>query len=80
MDNKIDFESCYNNSPIVFMEGALGERLKREYYIPFDETVALAGHIYNEKAKEALKELFNQYIKISEYYHFPIMIEIIPVK
>lgn len=74
MENKMDFESCYNNSPIVFMEGALGERLKREYNIPFDETVALAGHIYNEKAKDALKELFNQYIKISKQYDFPIMI------
>ncbi|KOA19160.1 homocysteine methyltransferase [Clostridium homopropionicum DSM 5847] len=74
MENKMDFESCYNNSSIIFMEGALGERLKREYHIPFDETVALASHIYNEKSKEALKELFSQYIKISGHYHFPIMI------
>jgi S-methylmethionine-dependent homocysteine/selenocysteine methylase len=56
------------------MEGALGERLKREYDIPYDEIVALAGHIYNEKARQALRELFNQYVRISEHYHFPIMI------
>ena len=74
MERKMDFESCYNNSSIIFMEGALGERLKREYGIPFDETVALAGHIYNEKYKVALKELFNQYIEIAKHCDFPIMI------
>lgn len=74
MENEMDFESCYNSSPIILMEGALGERLKREYDIPYDEIVALAGHIYNEKPKQALKELFSQYIKIATQYNFPIMI------
>ena len=70
----MDFQSCYNNSSFILMEGALGERLKREYDIPFDEVIALAGHIYNEKSKQALKELFHQYIKISQHYHLPIML------
>ncbi|MCB2299277.1 homocysteine S-methyltransferase family protein [Clostridium tagluense] len=70
----MDFESCYNNSPFVLMEGALGERLKREYDIPFDDVIALAGHIYNEKSKQALKELFHQYIKIAQHYHMSIML------
>ena len=70
----MDFQSCYNNSSFILMEGALGERLKREYDIPFDEVIALAGHIYNEKSKHALKELFHQYIKISRHYHLPIML------
>lgn len=56
------------------MEGALGERLKREYDIPYDEIVALAGHIYNGIYKQALTELFCQYIKIAKHYNFPIMI------
>jgi len=56
------------------MEGSLGERLKREYDVPFDEIIALAGHIYNKKSKQALKELFHQYIKISKHYHLPIML------
>jgi S-methylmethionine-dependent homocysteine/selenocysteine methylase len=70
----MDFESCYNSSPIILMEGALGERLKREYNIPNDEDVALAGHVYNEQSKQALEELFSQYINISMHYNFPIML------
>ena len=70
----MDFQSCYNNSSFILMEGALGERLKREYDIPFDQVIALAGHIYNERSKQALKELFLQYIKISQYYKLPIML------
>ncbi|SNT07561.1 homocysteine S-methyltransferase [Anaerovirgula multivorans] len=70
----MDFQSCYNNYSFILMEGALGERLKREYDIPFDEIIALAGHIYNEKSKQALKELFQQYINISQHYHLPIML------
>lgn len=70
----MNFECCYNNSPFILMEGALGERLKREYDIPFDEVIALAGHIYNKKSKQALSELFHQYIKISQYYQLPIMV------
>ena len=70
----MDFELCYKNSSLILMEGALGERLKREYNIPSDEIVALAGHIYNKKSKQALKELFHQYIKISKHYNLPIMI------
>lgn len=74
MKGNVDFESCYNNSSFILMEGALGERLKREYDILPDEIVALAGHIYNEKSKQALKELFHQYIEIAQYYHLPVMI------
>ena len=33
----------------ILMEGALGERLKREYHIRFDEYVAMAGLIYSLK-------------------------------
>lgn len=70
----MDFESCYISSPYILMEGALGERLKREYNIPFDEIVALAGHIYNANSKQALKALYDQYIEISQKYNLPIMI------
>lgn len=74
MENKIDFESCYNNSPFILMEGALGERLKREYNIYPDEFVAMASHIYNKKSMHVLKVLFNQYIETANKYNLPIMV------
>lgn len=74
MRDKLGFKSCYQNSPYMLMEGALGERLKREYNIIADEEVALAAHIYKEESRQALKELFNRYINIAKEYDFPIMI------
>lgn len=70
----MDFYDCYHNNEIILMEGAIGERLKREYSIYPDRNVALAGHIYQEASRQALKEIFRQYIKIAEIYKYPIML------
>jgi len=34
----MDFMACYSKTPAILMEGALGERLKREYGICFDDS------------------------------------------
>lgn len=54
----MSFLSCYNKSPAILMEGALGERLKREYHLQVDQHVVLAGIIYQDGGKEALSELW----------------------
>ncbi len=45
----MDFETCFAASSTLLMEGALGERLKREYHIAFDDAVAMAGLAYDDK-------------------------------
>ena len=42
------FRECIKNHPGILMEGALGERLKREYGLKIDGTVAMANLIYDE--------------------------------
>ncbi|MPM25550.1 hypothetical protein SDC9_72046 [bioreactor metagenome] len=49
----------------------MGERLKREYNLPFDNIVALADIIYRSGGKEALYELWNQYIIAAKTYNLP---------
>ena len=56
------------------MEGALGERLKREYHIRFDEYVAMAGLIYSLQGMRALSELWKGYIDIAGKYHIPLLV------
>lgn len=58
---KVDFVSYFEKSPFILMEGALGERLKREYDLPFDDNVALADIIYRKGGKEArsFKSIFH---------------------
>jgi S-methylmethionine-dependent homocysteine/selenocysteine methylase len=55
------------------MEGALGERLKREYGLQPDDDVAFANIIYRQGGKEALFELWNQYIDVAKVNDLPFM-------
>jgi len=67
----MDFKKCIETSQSILMEGALGERLKREYGIKFDEFVAMAGLIYEKEGASALSALWNQYIEIARKYQLP---------
>ncbi|HEX2944417.1 MAG TPA: homocysteine S-methyltransferase family protein [Clostridia bacterium] len=67
----MSFVSCFESSRIILMEGALGERLKREYGLVPDETVALADIIYRSGGSKALGELWGQYIKTAEAFDLP---------
>lgn len=67
----MDFRDCLKQNKFVLMEGALGERLKREYGITFDENIAMAGLIYDEKGAAALSALWNEYIDIARKNQVP---------
>lgn len=56
------------------MEGAIKERLKREYQIRCDGTVEIAEVIYNKKGREALYKLWSEYIKIAKNYKMPFIV------
>jgi homocysteine S-methyltransferase (EC 2.1.1.10) len=44
----ISFETMFHKSRIILTEGAIVERLRREYNIPLDEHIVHAGLIYND--------------------------------
>jgi hypothetical protein len=67
----MNFDTCFKTSKTILMEGALGERLKREYNIIFDEYVAMAGLVYNVDSKQAMQTIFQQYITIAENHNLP---------
>jgi S-methylmethionine-dependent homocysteine/selenocysteine methylase len=67
----MDFGTCYKTFPTILMEGAIGERLKREYGITFDNWVALAGLIYNTDSRQAMYNIFREYVTIAEKYDLP---------
>lgn len=68
------FTHCYQNNAHLLMEAALGERLKREYYLDFDEYVAMAGLIYRQEGRLALANLWQEYIGVAERYNLPLMV------
>jgi len=65
------FVSCLEDSPSVLMEGALGERLKREHRLHFDEHVAMASLVYSERGRAALCALWGEYADIAARYGLP---------
>lgn len=67
------FEKCFAANKYILMEGALGERLKREFEVTFDESVAMAGLVYEKKGHQALENLWKEYIEIARAYGLAFM-------
>ena len=68
----MSFENCYTNSRIILTEGAIVERLKKEFNVLLDPFVNHAGLIYDYP--DALTQIYREYIDIARSYHLPIML------
>jgi len=67
------FEKCLKHNTPVLMEGALGERLKREFGLKIDGIAAMSPLVYSEKGRSALKSLWLEYAKTAEKYNLPFL-------
>jgi S-methylmethionine-dependent homocysteine/selenocysteine methylase len=67
----MNFAVAFNTFSKILMEGAIGERLKREYNIRFDDKVAMAGLIYQSTARQALQNIYEEYVTIAAKYQLP---------
>ncbi|MBU3098568.1 homocysteine S-methyltransferase family protein [Clostridium sp. DSM 17811] len=68
------FLNTFNNTSFLLTEGAIIERLKREFCIHLDKDILPAGLIYDEKGIEVLSLIYKQYIDIADFYNIPIML------
>lgn len=64
-------EEMFASGRNILMEGALGERLKREYGLASDASVALAAMVYSEAGRHALRELWLGYMDIAAAAKLP---------
>ena len=67
----MDFTACFERSGHLLLEGALGERLKREYGLKIDGTAAMAPLVYDPQAQKALAALWGEYRGIAQKYELP---------
>lgn len=67
----MDFKTCIASRPTILMEGALGERLKREFGLDINGPVSMAGLVYEEKGQIALATLWKEYMDIAQRYQLP---------
>lgn len=64
---------CITNQPAILMEGALGERLKREYRLSFHPQLAMARLVYSGSGRAALRALWQEYLDIARRYGLPFL-------
>lgn len=55
------------------MEGALSERLKREYQLDTSNEVAMASLVYQKAGRDALRTLWLQYLTLANEYNLPFL-------
>lgn len=73
MVGMMNFRKCIKQNEKILMEGALGERLNREYRLTFDEYIAMATLLYDKQGAQALTNLWNEYIDIARRYQLPFL-------
>ena len=69
-----NLETVFARAPLLLMEGALGERLKREYHIPIDGTLAMAPLYRDRTSADALDTLWREYAAVAGAYRLPILL------
>lgn len=71
----MNFEQCFASRPAILMQGALSERLKREYHIRFDPQVAMSALLRQEDSRRTMAGIWGEYIGIARKYCLPLTIE-----
>lgn len=64
---------CFKTHSSLLMEGALSERLKREFHLVLDDTVAMADFVLTPEGRAALETLWTGYIAIAKRYGLPFL-------
>lgn len=70
----MDFSQALTTYPVIITEGAIIERLKREFNFELDPYIANAGYIYNPIQKQKLGNMYKQYIDITCAKSLPIVL------
>lgn len=69
----MNFAKWFSVQPALLMEGALGERLKREFGLHIDGSVGMADLVRNCAGRDALMMLWQNYRAIAREYALPFL-------
>lgn len=71
---KSSFEECFRKSRFLLTEGAVGQRVEREFGFKPDPDVFYAGLIYEQASRKALETIYRQYLQVAEDFSLPILL------
>lgn len=63
----------FKNQELFLMEGALGERLKRDFNLDISGIAAMAPLVYTEEGRKALQSLWTEYMNIAAAAGLPFL-------
>ena len=62
------------DTPVIFTEGAVAERLRREFSVQINPFVAHSALIYHSESRAILRSIYKQYINSAQRRNVPILI------
>lgn len=68
------FVNTINTSKLIFTEGAVVERLRREYKVQLNQHIVHSGLVYAPKGRRILRDIYKQYIDIIRDTNIPMII------
>lgn len=69
-----NFIDCYNNSPLILTEGAVGLRVTNEFGIIPDKQIMNASLIYDKVGRKTLEVIYGQYLQVAQDFSLPILL------
>lgn len=70
----MDFINTINKSSLIFTEGAVVERLRREFNVKLNQHIDHSGLIYDLQGRRILRKIYKQYIDIVQKSNFPMIV------
>lgn len=71
---KLSFSDCFAESRLILTEGAVGQRVEREFGLEPDPDIKYAGLIYDRAGRAALSSIYGSYLTLAEEFDLPIML------
>ncbi|HML46100.1 MAG TPA: homocysteine S-methyltransferase family protein [Clostridia bacterium] len=69
-----DLESAFARHRTLLTEGAVGQRMEREYGLFPDPDIQIAALPYRAEGRRALSEVYRQYLRIAQDYALPMLL------
>lgn len=70
----LPFPEFLKNAKCILGEGAVIERLRRDSKFELDPEIVNSGFIYDQRKRDALAEIYRQYLDIGRNYNLPLLL------
>ncbi|SHK17367.1 homocysteine S-methyltransferase family protein [Desulforamulus aeronauticus] len=70
----MDFATSFKTAPVIFTEGAVVERLRREFGVKLNDFLVHSGLLYDPEGRAVLRKIYKQYLDIGQSSQAPMIL------